>query len=229
MKTIIIGDIHGCLDELKELLDKSKFNIEEDKLILLGDYIDRGPKSFEVLDYLNTLDSKMKDRLILILGNHDLYLIDNNLINKLLWLFSGKKATIDSFKRNNKNIFYFSSWLKEKGKIYYKDSNFQCSHAGIKKDNIEDNSKYTLTTNRINARLNRYQGPLTIIGHLGLYEPTHFKGSKQKEILEYNKEKELPKTGVICIDTRCSSYNKLTSLIINDNKYVLEYIERKKN
>ena len=45
----------------------------------------------------------------------------------------------------------------------------------------------------------------------------------------YNKEKELPKTGVICIDTRCSSYNKLTSLIINDNKYVLEYIERKKN
>lgn len=229
MKTIIIGDIHGCFDEFKELLEKSNFDINNDKLILLGDYIDRGPKSFEVLSFLKELDDTMKERLILITGNHDLYFLDKSLINELLWLFSGKKPTINSFKRNMKRLDYFVSWMKDKYVIYYKDKNYQCAHASIKKDNIEDNTKYTLTTNRTYTKRNIYEGPLTITGHLGLMEPTHFKGKGKKEILEYNKEYELPKTGVICIDTRCSSGNKLTSMIIKDNKYVLQYIDRKKN
>ena len=42
-RTLAVSDIHGCVDEFKQLLDKVNFNAEEDQLVLLGDYVDRGP------------------------------------------------------------------------------------------------------------------------------------------------------------------------------------------
>ena len=48
MRTIIIGDIHGCFKELVLLLEKVQFDQGRDLLISLGDMIDRGPRSFQV-------------------------------------------------------------------------------------------------------------------------------------------------------------------------------------
>ena len=45
MRTIIVGDIHGCMLELKSLLSAVKLSTLSDRLILLGDIIDRGPDS----------------------------------------------------------------------------------------------------------------------------------------------------------------------------------------
>ncbi|RLB25456.1 MAG: serine/threonine protein phosphatase, partial [Deltaproteobacteria bacterium] len=42
-KTYVIGDIHGCLDMLKRLIDKIQWDPSKDELIFVGDYIDRGP------------------------------------------------------------------------------------------------------------------------------------------------------------------------------------------
>lgn len=67
-RTIVISDIHGHLDEFDELLDKLVYNPKFDKLVLLGDYVDRGPYSKEVMykcQYLLTLGA------IVIKGNHD--------------------------------------------------------------------------------------------------------------------------------------------------------------
>lgn len=47
-----IGDIHGCFDSLKELVEHKIQLKKNDKLILLGDYIDRGNKSKEVVDFI---------------------------------------------------------------------------------------------------------------------------------------------------------------------------------
>jgi predicted phosphodiesterase len=49
-RILAISDIHGCLDEFNELLEKVKYNQSEDQLILLGDYIDRGLKSKQVVE-----------------------------------------------------------------------------------------------------------------------------------------------------------------------------------
>lgn len=49
--TIVIGDIHGCYDELQELINKIGIK-EEDTIVSLGDILDWGPKSLEVYDYL---------------------------------------------------------------------------------------------------------------------------------------------------------------------------------
>ena len=69
-KTFIIGDIHGCLDLLKRLLDKIAWSPERDSLIFLGDYIDRGKDPKGVVDYildLNILSSKIE----CLKGNHE--------------------------------------------------------------------------------------------------------------------------------------------------------------
>ena len=50
MKTIVVTDIHGCLEELESVLAQAGFDSEADKLICLGDLMDRGPYSFGVFD-----------------------------------------------------------------------------------------------------------------------------------------------------------------------------------
>lgn len=64
-RTIIISDIHGCLDELKDLLEKVKYQPTTDRLISCGDIFDRGPYSLEALRYLRQLNAEV------ILGNHE--------------------------------------------------------------------------------------------------------------------------------------------------------------
>ena len=72
-RTIAIGDIHGCLDALKALI--RTVNVQStDTLILLGDYIDRGPDARGVLDLL--MELRRKCRMVPLMGNHEKLLLD---------------------------------------------------------------------------------------------------------------------------------------------------------
>lgn len=64
-RTIIVGDLHGMLLEFRELMDKCSYNKEEDRLILAGDLVDRGPDSAGVIEYAQEIDAE------LCIGNHD--------------------------------------------------------------------------------------------------------------------------------------------------------------
>lgn len=64
---IIVGDIHGCFEEFKELLDSVKFNYDTDYLISVGDLIDRGPDSLSIYKMF----LKNKERWFAVCGNHD--------------------------------------------------------------------------------------------------------------------------------------------------------------
>jgi bis(5'-nucleosyl)-tetraphosphatase (symmetrical) len=66
-----IGDIQGCYDSFMELLSRIDFDPKRDKLWLVGDLVNRGDKSLEVLEYLYDI----KDNLEIVLGNHDITLI----------------------------------------------------------------------------------------------------------------------------------------------------------
>ena len=75
-KVYAMSDIHGYLDVLKEkmeLIDLSGDNI----LIFLGDYIDRGPNSREVLEYIKNLQDKYGENKVIVLkGNHEAMFLD---------------------------------------------------------------------------------------------------------------------------------------------------------
>ena len=62
MKTIVVGDIHGCYNELKELMidlkENQEYNENTDRLIFLGDYIDRGDDSYKVVQYIKELQKE---------------------------------------------------------------------------------------------------------------------------------------------------------------------------
>ena len=71
MATYAIGDIQGCYDELRILLDKIKFKSEQDQLLICGDIINRGPKSLETIEFLYSI----KKNCHITLGNHDLHFL----------------------------------------------------------------------------------------------------------------------------------------------------------
>jgi serine/threonine protein phosphatase 1 len=74
-KIFAIGDIHGVYGKLHDLLDRLPYTPGRDRLVFLGDYLDRGPDSARVLDLLCELKQRDPDTVAL-LGNHEYLLLE---------------------------------------------------------------------------------------------------------------------------------------------------------
>ena len=103
-RTIVVGDLHGCYDELLDLLDKVSFG-SEDRLICVGDLITKGPKNREVLDRF------MSDpQFAAVIGNHDLAL-RRRLNGEKFKLKPSQKPTHKELKKDKERYVPFLNQL----------------------------------------------------------------------------------------------------------------------
>lgn len=101
-RILAIGDIHGCADTVKELVRRLE-PTPDDVMVFLGDYVDRGDKSFEVVDYLIELDKT--HNCVFIKGNHeDMWVsyLDKtmNMSDHSMFFYNGGTSTLKSYCDN---------------------------------------------------------------------------------------------------------------------------------
>src|SRR5262245_22903706 len=99
-RTFAIGDIHGDLDALGRVLASFPTLSPSDTVVFVGDYVDRGPKGKEVIDYVRRLPSEVPARIVALRGNHEdawLRVIDRGWPEFTLPPTNGCLATLRSF------------------------------------------------------------------------------------------------------------------------------------
>ena len=100
-RVLAIGDVHGMYEKLIKLMDKIRFNPDEDLLIFLGDYIDRGPDPGRCLQYIFSLQQQYPDVVVCLMGNHEVMMSS---------YFMQKRGSY-----NNLIVDYAGSWLDNGG------------------------------------------------------------------------------------------------------------------
>lgn len=130
-RTLVIGDIHGGLRALHQILERAKVTAN-DKLIFLGDYVDGWSESPQVIDFL--IDLSKTNHCIFMRGNHDDLLLQwlNNSRDNISWYNHGGEATVmayESVSDATKNLHVH--FLKELHNFYLDDENRLFVHAGF--------------------------------------------------------------------------------------------------
>lgn len=142
-----IGDIHGRFDLLKGLYDMILDEINRnpdivfgDTIVFLGDYIDRGPQTKEVLDFLMGLKNTDELKHLFLLGNHEEFMVycrrnptDNVTLGQ--WLFHGGEQTLRAFGKTPKQLYHghldeYIEWLEILPVIAH-DADYVFVHAAI--------------------------------------------------------------------------------------------------
>ena len=131
MKTFVIGDIHGGLKALKQVLSKTPFT-KKDTLIFLGDYVDGWSESPQVIDFL--IEFAQLQKCIFIRGNHDDLLLQYLKTTKFNteWFKHGGESTLNAYKNISKSKIEEHIFFLENLKNYYLDANNKLFiHAGF--------------------------------------------------------------------------------------------------
>jgi len=206
MNTFIIGDIHGCFHTLEKML--THWEPQDQKLVFVGDYIDRGNHSGKVLKLLWELQ-KSHPETVLLKGNHEyIYKFHYTQVPQTDWATVGAgRATILDFERENittgQAIAFFDSLLLE-----YDSPGYKVSHAGIvnTETNVysEDNYEYGILWTRKELK---NLGKPQIIGHT----PHELKSPLINTVSNsYN------------IDSGCCYGRGLTGIVMKENGVLLE-------
>ena len=173
-KFFAIGDIHGNLSHLQRLIEEIKpaLNPQRDTLVFLGDYIDRGPDSKEVVDFVLKVRKEFP-HVVCLKGNHEAMFLDWFLDGKNydLYLYNGGGATIRSYSQEGEFILpqahleFFTSLL-----LYYETEQYIFVHAGLRGDiPLEEQDPNDLIWIRDEFILSPHDfGKIVVFGHTPL-------------------------------------------------------------
>ena len=202
MRYIAITDIHGELDKLNSLLSKITPK-DDDIFVFMGDYIDRGSKSKEVID--RVIEQGKTNKCIYLIGSHEYAYLHamkkDDYYEYLFWNYGGP-ATVRSYG-SFENIYKTHGEFFNQLKFYYLTDKYLFVHAGI-------NPAYSLEEQN--------ETDLVYIRHKFIY-PKH--NLPQKIIFGHTEfEKPYIDTDKIGIDLGCGKYKdaKLCALILDNGK-----------
>ena len=121
MATYAIGDIQGCFDPFRRLLDRIRFDPKVDRLWLTGDLVNRGPGSLEVLRFVVEHD----ESIVSVLGNHDVYLLQR-------YLGVVRTKTFDTLQDvlRAPDVSRLMDWLRRRP-LVHRDGPYLMVHAGL--------------------------------------------------------------------------------------------------
>lgn len=211
-KFIAIGDIHGCAKSMEAILERLE-PFYDRTFIFVGDYIDRGPASKEVVDYL--IDFKEKVDCVFLRGNHEQMLLDAfKRDNPSLWMINGGRSTLDSYNSQKDEIKLPEEHLEfyENTRFFYDADDYFFVHAGISPDktiaeSLED-EREIMEFLWERSHLNAFETPwekTVVFGHTPRVKP--FK-----------------KGNMIGIDTGCvyskMGYGKLTAVKLPEEEFI---------
>ena len=121
MATFAIGDLQGCYRQFEQLLDLIGFDRAQDRLWLVGDIVNRGPDSLEILRFVKGLT----DAVTMVLGNHDLHLL---MVAEGCASLSRNDTIQDILSAPDREELLH--WLRQQ-KLLHVDGNYALVHAGL--------------------------------------------------------------------------------------------------
>jgi len=208
MSIYAIGDIHGSLKALQTIF-KQEIIKPEDTVVFLGDYIDRGPKSKDVIDWL--INNQKKYDFEFILGNHEIMMKTAKLSQERLeeWLYFGGNNTLNSYNASkNSNWIHkidTSHWdFIDSCLDYLEIGNFIFVHAGLETGkSLDKQNKHHLFWKKY-EKPESYNSTKTVIcGHTS---------RKNGEIADFGH--------TICIDTYAYGGMWLTCLNVETGEFL---------
>lgn len=203
-KSIIVGDIHGCIETFRELLDKLPDDI--DQIYTVGDLIDRGAGVKEVVQEC------MDRNIISVRGNHEDMFLDyirkTNEYDRGVFEMNGGMTTLHSYKEGvpDSHLEYFINMP-----YYVETADFILSHAGVSVS-IEDVFRDNSETSNMNLMWDRYQkstklNKFQVFGHTPIkYVKVAWKG--KDEPVHVN------------IDSGCLSKKLLTAVVLPSRELI---------
>lgn len=169
---LAIGDIHGCITALTTLADFAVFR-PDDTIITLGDYVDRGPDSRAVLDFLIELGKTHHH--VPLRGNHEIMMLDARHRKSWLppWLSYGGEATLRSYSTNEDNAGSFADipashfdFLENKLLSYYECDSHFFVHANVDASiALQDQSDPVLYWRKYDDPEPHCSGKIMVCGH----------------------------------------------------------------
>lgn len=219
----VIGDIHGCFYTLEELYKKIKKNYPGISVYTVGDLVDRGNHSYEVVKFI------IENNIFFAPGNHDYMFLhffkDPSSVFARSWFFNGNETTLESYENHQEEMFLHLEYIKN-AELYYNLSDCFICHAGISaqydkylpsdfRNNLEILDPYIRNDIKSDRGIMWTRDPLLNLGKLQIVGHT-----KQQEITL------VEDSNSVYLDTGACVGNKLSAVIVHDNN-IIETIDEK--
>jgi serine/threonine protein phosphatase 1 len=208
MRYLAVGDIHGCFNALVKVIESVELR-PDDVLITLGDYVNRGPDTRAVLDWL--IEFQANGKLVPLRGNHEVMMLRarESPGARAYWLASGGDATFASYGGDSSSedltCIPEAHWdfLEQETRAWYETETHFFVHANALPDYpLVDQPDYVLYWEKFNDPPPHESGKIMVCGH-----------TSQKSGLP------LSIRHAVCIDTWACGHGWLTCLDVGSGRY----------